>query len=286
MRSAATVVAQLAECGVTAMRPGTGVKLRCVLAMAMAASPTAALAAAWTLDAGTGQAFLIGTASSSDHIFNASRNIQSTPRYDKFELTGLIEYGATNWLTLMLLPQLQHIDIASPIDAQRTGVGYTEFGGRARLYEANSWIFSAQTTVRVAGTTASANPAAIGYTDTQIDVRGLLGRTFTVGAWPAFFDMQVAQRFRGGGAPDEFRADFTLGVRPSPNWMFLSQSFNVISEGAGTWGFPSYDYFKFQLSAVYQVTPAVGLQLGGFTAYMGRNALQENGVVLGAWFKF
>jgi hypothetical protein len=38
-------------------------------------------------------------------------------------------------------------------------------------------------------------------------VRGLLGHSFVVGTWPAFFDMQVAQRFRAGGAPDEFRAD-------------------------------------------------------------------------------
>jgi hypothetical protein len=265
-----------------------GLKLGRVLLMVMGAtaSPTVTLAAAWTLDAGAGQAFLIGNASSSDQIFNASRSLQSTPRYNKFELTGQIEYGATNWLTLLLLPQLQHIDIAPPIDAQRTGLGYTEFGGRAKLYEGNAWIFSAQTTVRVAGTTATSNPAAVGYTDTQVDVRGLLGRSFTVGAWPAFFDLQVAQRFRSGGAPDEFRADFTFGIRPSPNWMLLSQSFNVVSEGAGTWGLPSYDYFKFQLSAVYQVTPAVALQVGGFTAYAGRNALQENGVVLGAWFKF
>ena len=268
------------------MRVGMGSKLGCVLVIGMTASPIAARAAAWTLDAGSGNAILTGTASSSDQIFNASRNTRPTPRYGKFELTGLVEYGATNWFTLMLSPQLQHIDIASPIDAQRTGIGYTEFGGRAKFYDVNSWVFSAQATVRVPGAAPSSNPATIGYTDTQIDVRGLAGRSFTVGTWPAFLDLQVAQRFRNGGAPDEFRADFSFGVRPSENWTLLSQSFNVVSEGAGTWGLPSYDYFKVQLSAVYQMTPAVSLQFGGFTAYTGRNALQENGVVLGAWFKF
>jgi hypothetical protein len=275
---------------VVAKRNGIVSQLGCVLGMGVgvgvASMPVEALAGAWTLDAGTGQVAVIGSASTSDQIFDASRNIQSVPRYSKFELTSLIEYGATNWLTLMLLPQLQHVDIGSPIDAQRAGFGYTEFGGRAKLYDWNSWVFSTQATVRVPGMAASANPAAVGYTDTQVDVRGLLGHSFAVGTWPAFVDLQVAQRFRSAGAPDEFRADFTLGVRPDPKWMFLAQSFNVVSEGAGTWGFPSYDYFKFQLSAVYQVTPAIGLQLGGFTAYTGRNALQENGVVLGAWFKF
>jgi hypothetical protein len=266
---------------------GIGSRLGCVLGLGagVATVPVEAMAGAWTLDAGTGQVAVVGAGSSSDNLFDAARNIQPAPRYSKFELTGLIEYGATDWLTLMLLPQFQHVSIDSPIDAQRIGAGYTEFGGRAKLYDWNAWVFSTQATLRVPGMAASANPAAIGYTDTQVDLRGLLGHSFAIGTWPTFVDMQMAQRFRTGGAPDEFRADFTFGVRPDPRWMFLAQSFNVVSEGAGTWGLPSYDYFKFQLSAVYQVTPAISLQLGGFTAYAGRNALQENGAVMGVWFK-
>jgi hypothetical protein len=66
----------------------------------------------------------------------------------------------------------------------------------------------------------------------------------------------------------------------------LAQSFNVTSEGAGTWGFGSFGYYKLQLSAVYAVTKSVSLQLGGYSTYWGRNALQENGLVVGAWYKF
>ena len=267
-------------------RTGMGSQLGCVLGLGVAVSPVQALAGAWTLDAGAGQAAVVGSASTSNQVFDGARNLQSAPRYDKFELSGLIEYGAADWLTLMLLPQLQRVDIGSPIDAQRSGLGYTEFGGRAKLYDWDGWVASLQTTVRVPGMTANANPAAIGYTDTQVDVRALLGHSFVIGTLPAFVDLEVAQRFRTEGAPDEFRADFTLGVQALPRWTFLVQSFNVVSEGAGTWGIPSYDYYKFQLSALYQVAPAVSLQLGGFTTYTGRNALQENGAVLGAWVKF
>src|SRR6266436_4127807 len=101
--------------GVGAVAKRTGSQLGYVLGMGVgvAAMPVESMAGAWTLDAGTGQAVIVGTVSSSDQIFDAARNIQSVPRYGKFELTSLIEYGATNWLTLMLLPQLQHIDIAS-----------------------------------------------------------------------------------------------------------------------------------------------------------------------------
>src|ERR1700730_17163018 len=148
-----------------------------LLGIGLAASPVEALAGAWTLEAGTGQAAAVAAVSTSDRIFDASRHIRSAPRYDKFELQGLIEYGGTDWLTLMLLPQLQHIGIAAPNEAQRTGLGYTEFGGRAKLYEGNSWVMSLQTTLRVPGTRDQANPAAVGYTDTEVDVRGLLGRS-------------------------------------------------------------------------------------------------------------
>jgi hypothetical protein len=138
----------------------------------------------------------------------------------------------------------------------------------------------------VPGTNATSNPAAIGYTGIETDIRGLIGYSFALGAMPAFADLQVAQRFRAGAPPDEFRLDATFGVRAAPRWLLLAQSFNVISEGNGSPPFASYAYYKLQLSAVYALTPALSLQLGGFSTFAGRNALQENGLVAGAWYKF
>jgi protein XagA len=107
-----------------------------------------------------------------------------------------------------------------------------------------------------------------------------------MGGWPAFVDVQFAQRFRMGEPPNEFRADLTLGLQPQERWLLLIQSFNVISEGAGSFSTPSYSYSKIQLSAVYALTHSLSLQFGGYTTYMGRNALQENGLVLSAWYRF
>jgi protein XagA len=251
----------------------------------LAPSP-AVWAGAWTLDAGVGQAFISGTLDTSDLIFGPARVTQSAPRYNKFEAGALIEYGVTDQFTAMLGPGLQHVDIAAPVGAQRTGLGYTELGGRYQLFQSDSWVLSGQALLRLPGTGDSANPAAIGYTDVQSDVRFLLGHGFLLGSVPAFIDLEAAQRFRSAGTPDEFHADFTFGLRPSPRWLFLVQSFNVVSEGAGTWGFASYDYEKASLSVVYGLTPKLSLQLGGFATYAGRNALQENGLVVGAWYKF
>jgi protein XagA len=246
----------------------------------------AALAGAWTLDAGVGQVLVSGTLSTSDLIFNPARQTQGAPRYNKFEAEALVEYGVTDRFTAIVGPGLQDISIAAPVNAQRFGLGYTELGGRYQLLQADSWVMSGQVLLRLPGTTDNANPAAIGYTDVQTDFRALLGHSFMLGSMPAFIDLEAAQRICTAGAPDEFHADLTLGVRPAPRWLLLIQSFNVVSEGSGTWGFSSYDYEKAQLSVVYGVNAALSLQVGGFSTYAGRNALQENGLVLGVWYKF
>ena len=157
-----------------------------------------------------------------------------------------MEYGVTDRLTLMLQGGLQHIDIAAPVDASRTGLDYTQLGARYQLFQAGGWVLSGQAVIQIPGTSDTSNPAAIGYTDFEGDFRALLGKSFTLGAMPAFVDFEVAQRQRGDGAPNEFRADGTLGVQVLPRWLILAQSFNVLSEGARSPVFGSYDYEKFR----------------------------------------
>jgi hypothetical protein len=251
------------------------------------AAPSAACAGAWTLPEGTGQWLAGLTAGTATNYFDNS-GLTATPRYNKVEAQLLVEYGLTDRLTAIVNPGLQHIDIAGPTDAARTGLGYTEFGARYGFYQDPSWVLSGQATLRVPGTTDTSNPAAVGYTDFEADFRALLGHNFAIGDKPAFFDLEVAQRQRTGGLPSEFRADATFGVTVLPQWLLLAQSFNVISEGAGNTIYDggSYEYYKLQLSAVYSITATWELQGGGYITYAGRNALQENGVIFGVWHQF
>lgn len=264
---------------------------RCVaLVLGMLAVPSFAWAGAWTLPDGTGQWLTTLTAASSTNYLEGSAGLAPTPRYDKDELSALVEYGFTDRLTGIFEPGLQHIDIAAPTSADRTGLGYTEFGARYAFLENQdqSWVLSGQATLRIPGTTETSNPAAVGYTDVETDIRALLGHSFTVAGLPAFFDLEMAERVRTAGLPSEFRAEGTFGVWVQPRWLVLAQSFNVFSEGSGnvlyTGG--SYDYEKLQLSAVYQITPVWAVQGGGYVTYAGQNALQENGVIFGVWHKF
>jgi hypothetical protein len=262
------------------------VRLGGVLALSVMMSPTIAFGGAWTLDAGQGVAIVTVSPTESTRAFDGNGNLQPIPHYSKQEAQMLLEYGATNWLTLILAPSLQRIAIEPPVNAERAGFGYTDMGARVRLWSNNSWVVSAQTTFRLPGTYDKSNIAAIGYTDPEIDVRGLVGYSFKAGTLPAFIDVELAQRFRLGGPPDEFRTDTTLGIYPTDRWLVLLQNFTVNSEGPGTWGYGSYAYDKVQLSAVYALTPKVSLQFGGYSTYHGQNALQENGLIGAVWYKF
>jgi hypothetical protein len=245
-----------------------------------------ARAGAWTLDAGQGQILFTGTMSGATEAFDASRKLKPTPRYDKFEFQGLFEYGVTDRLTAIVAPGLQHIGIAGPVDAGRTGLGFSEFGARYKFLQGDDWVLSGQSTMRVPGTFDAGNPAAVGYNRFEFDFRALLGRSFVIYGLPAFIDLQLGQRFRGGDQPNELRVDATLGVRPLPQWLVLVQLLNVVSEGASPPRLPSYDYSKLQLSVVHDLTKQWSVQAGGFTTFSGRNALQENGVLVGVWYRW
>ncbi len=262
------------------------VALRAGVALLLCSSASHAFAGAWTLEQGHGQVVVTVTPSTADEAFDGDRTTQSRPRYDKVEVQALAEYGVTDWLTAIVSPGLQHVDIAAPVGAHRSGLGYTELGGRYRFLSGDNWVFSGQATGRIPGTFDTANPAAIGYNGFEYDFRLLFGYSFAVGAWPAFLDLQLAQRLRTGDPPNELRADVTFGVRPLPQWLLLAQVFNVVSEGNSPPIFPSYDYSKLQLSAIYDLTRQWSVQAGGFTTFSGRNALQENGLIFGAWYRF
>ena len=121
---------------------------RCVwFLFGLLSAPSAAWAGAWTLPQGTGQWFATITASEANNYFNGS-GLASTPRYDKDEAQVLVEYGLTDRLTAIVEPELQHIDIAAPTSAERTGLGYTEFGARYGFVEDPTWVFSGQATLR------------------------------------------------------------------------------------------------------------------------------------------
>jgi hypothetical protein len=267
---------------------GGALKRYVVFVLASLSVPSVAWASAWTLPEGTGQWLATLDVSTATEFWEKNGALAPLPRYDKADADVLIEYGLTDRLTFLIDPGLQHIDIAPPVNAQRTGLDYTEFGARYAFIQNPTWVLSGQATVRIPGTLDTSNPAAIGYTDVESDLRLLLGHSFDIVGFASFFDIEAAERIRTAGYPSEFRVDATLGTYVSPSWLLLLQSFNVVSEGAGNLIYTggSYDYEKVQLSAVYSLSKTWSLQAGGYTTYAGRNALEQNGLIISVWHRF
>jgi hypothetical protein len=262
---------------------------RCVaFALVALAAPSAARASAWTLPEGTGEWIATLDASTATEVWEKNGALASTPRYNKVDVDLLVEYGITDNLTFIFDPGVQHIDIAPPVSAERTGFDYTETGARYSFFHDPTWVLSGQATLRIPGTDDTSNPAAIGYTDVETDLRLLVGHTYDIAGLPSFFDLEAAERVRTAGLPSEFHFDATFGTYVAPRWLLLLQGFNVVSEGAGNVSYTggSYDYEKLQLSAVYAVTPTWMLQGGGYVTYAGRNALEENGLIFAVWHRF
>ncbi|MBN8914028.1 MAG: hypothetical protein J0I31_00355 [Rhizobiales bacterium] len=262
--------------------------MRALLALMLLALPAPALGGAWTQEEGHGQVILQSSAAYSATEFGPSYDLYASRPYDKVEVTLVFEYGATDWLTLIAAPQFLYVSFGEPSPSSYTGPGYQDVGARMRLWRDESSVVSAQVVGRFPGTGNSQSAAAVGYEDPELDLRLLYGLSFTMFGKAAFLDVQLAQRMRFGPPPDELHLDVTLGWRVVERWQLLAQSFSVISEGAGTGPYfgDSYEYYKLQMGAAYDLSAAVTLQLSVVGTVFARNAPQENGVVLAAYYRF
>lgn len=262
--------------------------VRALLALMLLALPAPALGGAWTQEEGHGQVILQSSAAYSATEFGPSYDLYASRPYDKVEVTLVFEYGATDWLTLIAAPQFLYVSFGDPSPSSYTGPGYQDVGARMRLWRDESSVISAQVVGRFPGTGNSQSAAAVGYEDPELDLRLLYGLSFTMFGKAAFLDVQLAQRMRFGPPPDELHLDVTLGWRVVERWQLLAQSFSVISEGAGTGPYfgDSYEYYKLQMGAAYDLSAAVTLQLSVVGTVFARNAPQENGVVLAAYYRF
>ncbi len=242
-----------------------------------------ALGGAFTQQAGKGQIIATATITDSHRYFDAKGNVVRGPDYAKTELPVLIEYGITDWLTAMATPTYLH---ARTQGSSFSGLEYAEFGARVRLYSTPDSAFSIQATTRPPGPRDKTDPAQAGYTDLENDVRALYARSFKMGSWDSFANLEAGYRLRNGAPPDEWHFDATLGFRPKPDLLILVQSFNVVSNGAGYGGFTQTKYTKAQLSAVFDVTKQWSVQAGAITTAAGENQIIQPGAVVGLWYRF
>ncbi|MBM3552737.1 MAG: hypothetical protein FJX45_13455 [Alphaproteobacteria bacterium] len=275
-----------------------------IVSCVTAAAARPACAGAWLLPPGEGQAILTTTFADARKAYDANGRLIETPSYRKFETRVYVEYGVLDWLTVvaeggymnfsgaagtydrlnLLIDEAKAglpLSLQSPPGASYEGLGLGALGARTLLFTWGDYIVSAQAGVR------AASPAARRFLDmrdaVQGDLRLLVGRPFELFGLAGFIDAQLGYRSRGQNG-DEIRADFTLGLRPLPPILLLAQSYSGFAPRGGPAGVVAAQ--KFQLSAVYDVSASLSLQIGAIAAIGGVNSPAERGLISALWWRY
>lgn len=242
---------------------------------------------AYTLPEGEAKLFVSGLVTEGDHYFDGDGRRRERGRYAKYDLPAFLEYGLFDGLTLFGATGFQRIEADEGGRQSRQGLGRSESGARARLLNEGDWIASAQGSVVIAGARRKEGYAAIGETDDQIDIRGLIQRSFEAFGKQGFMDMQVGYRFRSDDPADEIRLDATIGLRVAPRWLALVQSFNTIGTGNWRGDYPLRQTMsKLQGAVLYDLTDKTQLFGAAFFTPYARDALDERGGSFGVGYRF
>lgn len=245
-----------------------------------------AFAGAWTQPEGKGLVIANIGHSTADQRFDDAGGVAPATDFQKTEIRVYLEYGLTDWATLVAQPEWRHKETGPARGEEVDGLGRVDAGVRVRLWQNDSSVFSVQASGRMPGASDTLAPANGGDTDWEADARLLYGRGFPVLGRHAFTDMQLGYRFRFGDPADELRFDLTTGIDITPKILALFQSFNSVSVGIAKAPFLPTREHKLSAGVVYQFDEDWSFQIGGLYAVAGRNVLAERGLVLGVWRSF
>ena len=140
--------------------PATNVNCAALVALAslaVMAQASPARAGAFNMAEGEGQIIVASTFSGANQSFDLDGKLRSTNRFSKFETTALLQYGFTDWLTLIAKPSFVATSLGGAPGGSYSGLGPTELGAQARLLQFGSSVVSLQASVRLPGAPNSAN---------------------------------------------------------------------------------------------------------------------------------
>ena len=247
-------------------------------------APCAAWAGAWTLPQGNGQIIqsFFGWQGTGAPWGNGAPG-QSISRV---EAQTYIEYGLSNEITLFGQIAAERYDLSPPQASAFTGLDYSDIGVRAKVWSNDAWVFSFEATAFVPCAHDAAQPAQAGNTGWAGEARALAGHNLKIFNVPAFIDAEVGYRLRSEGPPDEWHADFTLGLKPTARIMWLFQVFNTISTSSTDPQFPTWRSSLAEASLVYALDDHWSIQGGVFSTIATVNTNTEHGLILAVWRKF
>ncbi|MBO9559810.1 MAG: hypothetical protein J7515_14670 [Caulobacter sp.] len=200
------------------------------------------------------------------------------PRHDE-TLSIYGEYGLTDRLTLQTKVALTrgHDNF---VDYE--GRGPIELGVRYALLHTDRSAVSFYLGANKDGVGRNAGYAAPGQGqgDLDLEARLLAGTSRQWRGAQGFAELQIA-RLKRSGLADETRIDATLGLRPTPRWLLMVQTYagKAESEPVGS------RWRKREVSATRDLG-AWSLQAGWRQTVSGRETPIDHGPVLAVWRRF
>lgn len=296
---------RVAADGVASRKPGpwerviTGYCLVCGVCLGAVLLVTkSALAGPWPQNEGGG--ILIGSVSylETDNRLSNTNPAIGDGTYSRLGFGLYGEYGVTDTWTIGGSSRIERVRLHGPVvSGETTGVPDVELFVRKVLWQEGPGILAAQGTIAIpTGYNINRNPA-LGDGAVALEPRVLYGQGIDLGAWPSFFSVEAAYRFRFGDPSDQVRIDATLGTHPADGWMLLLQSRNTISvqnqNGSSVpgpaftgWHGTDYDLYNLTLSVVRDVSPTWSVEIGGYSEIGARNYNAGSGGFVSVWRRF
>ncbi len=256
--------------------------------------PVPAWTAAWTQPEGKTELIHNVFYYTTDESFDRAGNTIPQERFSKLEYNAYGEYGLREDVTVGASISTQYLRQAAVVgeDDSNLGIADVELFIRQRVWQNDAWVVSIQPLVKIAGPYDDRDTPQLGNGQMDMELRGLVGHTFSVAERYHFANLEVGYRKRFENPTDEVRVDGTLGMRFTEDWMVLAQTFNTLSIDSVAaspvlvTNSTDFDLHKLQLSVVHTIDDTWSVQLGGFQHVSGENTGAGGGAVFSVWMTF
>ena len=254
------------------------------LASALVPAASGAQAGAWTLPQGHLQIIASTFTSRVTKSFDASGRPNLPMSLQKIFTGVAAEYGLLDSLTLIAIPQYVRATSAQPSGTLSESSASIEAGARVRLLDGFG-VLSVQGTYQTAGAFGDTATDPFSRSGSRTDARLLYGWNYSLFGHPGFMEVEGGYRWNTGARPNEIAIDATAGLWVMGGLEVIAQSFTIQSIGTGRIDYGRYRNHKVELSVVGHLTRRTALQLGGFFSPDGTNTWQEQGLMVGFWYR-
>lgn len=247
-----------------------------------------AIAGAWNQRAGEGQVISTSSWSHADQIFDDDYNAVPLRGFTKTETRLYIEQGVTDWLTVVGNGGIQTLNFRdgdSRFDFN--GLDDIEIGAQFDTYSREGLATSLRLSYVVDSQLDNQAIDILSGGD-KFEARGLIGQSRETLLGDFFYDAQFALRTESFDKVDQTQAALTLGYKPTQRWLFMAQSYAILSAKETVEGFrvPEQLEVSSHLSLAHQYRPGRYIQLGSGQTVFGRNIVKERSVFIGLWTEY